>query len=104
MNDCINYIGSIKLKYFYVLFLFTVVTILVTIMYYIITKNIDSTDVYDSNSIDVEYEKFLAYKMVEEERKNDILHILKRKINIKLSDYANKILKFYNLEEGYKYD
>lgn len=38
-------------------------------------------------SFDIKYDKFLAQRMIEEERKNDFLHILKRNIYNTFDNY-----------------
>ncbi len=72
-------------------------------MYYITIYTIKKEDgdlIEIPSSIDIEYEKFLARQMVEEERKNDILHILRNKINIKFTNYVDKVVRFYNLQQS----
>lgn len=111
--DCINYICSIKLKYFYIPVLAMIIFSVITIMYYYIVNSytsleysefyandfrITSKDVMTSyiDSIDIKYDKFLAQKMVEEERKNDFLHTLKRRIHITFDNYLDRILKNFD--------
>lgn len=113
VDDCINYICSIKLKYFYIPVLAMIIFSIITIMYYYIVSSypsleytefyandfrITSKDVMTSyiDSIDIKYDKFLAQKMVEEERKNDFLHMLKRRIHITFDNYLDRILKNFD--------